>query len=111
MRMEDPRQLDVGCDDKVLLTLQYSTQWDAFCHMGQMFDADGDGVDEIRYYNGWRGGIDVVGPVDYDIATGKDVPRSREMGARRWQETTSELLSIMPISTPVIRMTIKRMLL
>src|SRR3546814_20291854 len=51
--------------------------------MGQMCDADGYGVDESRYYNGWRGGIDVVGPVDYDIATGKAVPRSDEMGARR----------------------------
>src|SRR3546814_19524272 len=83
MRMEDPRQLDVGCDDKVLLTLQYSTHWDAFCHMGQMFDADGDGVDEIRYYNGWRGGIDVGGPVDYAIATGTALPRPAELGPSR----------------------------
>ena len=83
MRMEDPRYLDVGCDDRVLMTLQYSTQWDAFCHMGQLFDADGDGVEEIRYYNGWQGGTDIVGPVDYDQKTGKAIPREDVMGARR----------------------------
>src|SRR3546814_11601140 len=60
MRMEDPHQLDVGCDDKVLLTLQYSTQWDAFCPMGQLFDDDGDGGDEISYYNSWPGAASVV---------------------------------------------------
>ena len=29
-----------------------------------MFDADGDGVPEQRYYNGYRGGVDIVGPAD-----------------------------------------------
>jgi hypothetical protein len=29
-----------------------------------MFDADGDGIPEPRYYNGFRGGIDIVGPDD-----------------------------------------------
>ena len=82
LRLDDPRHIDVGCDDRVHLTLQYSTQWDAFCHMGQLFDADGDGVPEIRYYNGFRGGVDVIGPVDYD-ENGKQKPRSEGMGARR----------------------------
>jgi len=36
-------QTDVVCDDLVLLTLQYSTQWDSFAHVGSLFDADGDG--------------------------------------------------------------------
>ncbi|MSO77230.1 MAG: cyclase family protein [Alphaproteobacteria bacterium] len=65
MRMENPAYVDVGCDDRVLLTLQYSTQWDGFSHMGQYFDADGDGEPEIRYYNGYRGGTDVIGPAEY----------------------------------------------
>src|SRR5690606_21180045 len=66
---------DIGCDDMVTLTLQYSTQWDALSHMGAMFDADDDGEPEIRYYNGFRGGEDVVGTPD-----GKQAPCSRSLG-------------------------------
>jgi kynurenine formamidase len=44
----------------VLLTLQYSTQWDSFAHIGSRFDADGDGRRETVFYNGFRGGQDVV---------------------------------------------------
>ncbi len=55
---------DVVCDDAVMLYLQYSTQWDGLCHVGQMFDADGDGVPEKVYYNGYRGGVEIVGPDD-----------------------------------------------
>ena len=40
---------DVVCDDLVLLTLQYSTQWDSFAHVGAKFDADGDGKPEIVF--------------------------------------------------------------
>jgi kynurenine formamidase len=47
---------DVVCDDLVVLTLQYSTQWDSFAHIGSQFDADGDGTPEIVFYNGFRGG-------------------------------------------------------
>jgi hypothetical protein len=43
----------------VLLTLQYSTQWDSFAHIGSRFDADGDGKREIVFYNGFRAGEDV----------------------------------------------------
>ncbi len=53
---------DVVSDDAVLLHTQYSTQWDALSHVGALFDADGDGVAERVYYNGWRGGEHVVGP-------------------------------------------------
>jgi kynurenine formamidase len=53
---EVPGQTDVVCDDVVLLTLQYSSQWDSFAHVGSRFDADGDGKAEIVFYNGWRGG-------------------------------------------------------
>ncbi|MCO5731642.1 cyclase family protein [Rhizobium sp. SSA_523] len=53
---------DVICDDAVTLYTQYSTQWDALSHVGQMFDADGDGIAKKVYYNGFRGGHDIVGP-------------------------------------------------
>ncbi len=54
-----PGITDVVCDDVVLLTLQYSTQWDSFAHVGSRFDADGDGKREIVFYNGFRGGDDI----------------------------------------------------
>ena len=53
---ENPVHTDVVCDDVVLLTLQYSTQWDSFAHVGSRFDADGDGKPEIVFYNGFRAG-------------------------------------------------------
>ncbi len=59
---EDARLTDVMSDDAVLLHTQYSTQWDGLAHVGQMFDADGDGVSEPRYYNGYYAGTDVTGP-------------------------------------------------
>jgi kynurenine formamidase len=55
-----PGATDVVCDDVVLLTLQYSTQWDSFAHVGSRFDADGDGKREIVFYNGFRGGEHIV---------------------------------------------------
>jgi kynurenine formamidase len=57
---DNPDHTDVVCDDVVLLTLQYSSQWDSFAHIGSRFDADGDGVAEIVFYNGFRAGVDVV---------------------------------------------------
>lgn len=48
-------------DDIVTLWTQYSTQWDAFGHVGSRFDADGDGDDEVLYYNGCYPGSDVDG--------------------------------------------------
>jgi kynurenine formamidase len=52
----------VVCDDLVIMHLQYSTQWDSLAHVGSMFDANGDGVPEPLYYNGFRAGTDVIGP-------------------------------------------------
>jgi kynurenine formamidase len=60
----DARHTDVVSDDRVTLTLQYSTQWDSLAHVGGMFDVDGDGAPEAVYYNGFRAGNDVVGPLD-----------------------------------------------
>jgi kynurenine formamidase len=56
-----PNITDILCDDAVTLALQYSTQWDSLCHHGYEFDADGDGVNEVVYYNGWRP-EDIFGP-------------------------------------------------
>lgn len=53
---------DVLNDDLVMLHTQYSTQWDALVHAGSLFDADGDGVAEPVYYNGFRPVVDVKGP-------------------------------------------------
>jgi len=57
---DNPDLTDVVCDDVVLLTLQYSTQWDSFAHIGSRFDADGDGKAEIVFYNGYRAGEHIV---------------------------------------------------
>lgn len=63
-RTINPLFVDVASDDRVILTLQYSTQWDTLAHVGGFFDADGDGVPEPLYYNGFKAGSDVVGPQD-----------------------------------------------
>ena len=55
---------DVISDDLAILHLQYSTQWDGLAHVGSHFDADGDGVPEPVYYNGFRAQRDVQGPSD-----------------------------------------------
>jgi kynurenine formamidase len=60
---------DVISDDGVMLYTQYSTQWDGLGHVGQMFDANGDGLPEKVYYNGYRAGVEVVGPGDADTET------------------------------------------
>lgn len=61
-----PGAREVICDDCVTLSLQYSTQWDGFAHCGAYFDADGDGVEEMVFYNGYRAGEDICagGPTD-----------------------------------------------
>ena len=56
---------EVVCDDRVTLSLQFSTQWDALCHMGYEYDASGEGHEEITYYNGFRAHQHVCGPFDY----------------------------------------------
>jgi len=61
----DPAATDVISDDQVLLSLQYSTQWDSLAHVGALFDADGDGRAERVYYNGYRANEHIVGPMDY----------------------------------------------
>jgi hypothetical protein len=59
---ESPGATDVICDDSIVLYTQYSTQWDSLAHAGAMFDADGDGIAEMVYYNGFQAGEHVIGP-------------------------------------------------
>ncbi len=71
---DNPGHSDVVCDDLVVMHLQYSTQWDSFAHIGSMFDANGDGLPEPVFYNGYRGGFHIFGPTDPDDA---GVPTTR----------------------------------
>ena len=82
LRCDDPTAPDIVCDDQVLLTLQYSTQWDSLAHIGQMFDVHGDGNPLDVYYNGYRAGTDIVGPRD-DDGCGPARPGGGQVGARR----------------------------
>jgi kynurenine formamidase len=81
MSADNKDQTDVISDDLVVLHLQYSTQWDSLAHVGQMFDANGDGLPEPVYYNGYRAGIDVVGPESADDAGMADGGATRSTSA------------------------------
>ncbi len=74
-----PGQTDVVCDDKALLSLQFSTQWDSLCHIGAQHDRRGNGDVEATYYNGYRAHEHVLGPVDYLHA---EAPRPGPYGAK-----------------------------
>ncbi|WP_018918508.1 cyclase family protein [Vreelandella zhanjiangensis] len=54
-----PGLLDVISDDEVVLSLQYSSQWDSLAHVGALFDADNDGHAERCYYNGYQAERDI----------------------------------------------------
>jgi kynurenine formamidase len=54
----------ITSDDHVVMSLQYSTQWDSLAHCGAMFDVDGSGSEIPVYYNGWRAHEHIVGPHD-----------------------------------------------
>jgi kynurenine formamidase len=71
---------DVGCDDSVTLCTQYSTQWDSLAHIGHEFDADGDGVAELCFYNGYRGDRDIRSP---DERTQRSMPLGIDTFAAR----------------------------
>ncbi|MCB2078333.1 MAG: cyclase family protein [Novosphingobium sp.] len=60
-----PGMKQTVCDDVVTLYTQYSTQWDALCHIGYLYDAYGNGREQVTYYNGFRAGDHVRGPIDY----------------------------------------------
>lgn len=70
----DSGSTDVLNDDLAILHLQYSTQWDALSHVGGQFDVDGDGQDEMVFYNGFRSGVEITGPADTaDAGIGVDM--------------------------------------
>jgi kynurenine formamidase len=71
LSLENSSFTDIVSDDLVLMYLQYSTQWDGLCHIGSHFDADGDGVAERVYYNGFRAGEDVQGQDDNEALEGQ----------------------------------------
>jgi len=81
LRLEDARYVDCSSDDSVTLYTQYSTQWDALSHVGQYFDVNGDGIPVPVYYNGFRAGVDVMGP------TGESEARARRLGIEKMAET------------------------
>jgi len=88
--LDRPGYIDVFSDDEVEISLQYSTQWDSLAHVGQLFDADADGVAEIVYYNGYRAGEHIVGPRDYRADDGHDLPGpfgARALGIEVMAET------------------------
>lgn len=80
LELAAPGRTDVMNDDVMLLCSQYSTQWDALSHVGGHFDADGDGVAERVYYNGFRPNEHVTGPVDY-LPDGRMVETGNPIGA------------------------------
>ncbi|WP_407525463.1 cyclase family protein [Methylobacterium oryzisoli] len=81
---EVPDATDVISDDVAVLHLQYSTQWDGLCHVGSLFDADGDGAAEPVYYNGFRAGTDITGPSKPGDAGAPS--RARALGIERLAE-------------------------
>ena len=81
MRLENDHWDDISSDDYVTLYTQYSTQWDAFSHVGRYFDANGDGEAEAIYYNGFRAGIDVIGSKD------PGGPTAKRLGIEKMAET------------------------
>lgn len=92
-----PGMTEVVCDDKVTLSLQYSTQWDALCHMGCVYDAQGEGEPEVVYYNGFRAHEHVKGPVDYlhDRAPQEGPYGAAALGIERIAETGLQARGVM----------------
>ena len=82
MEKLDPTSIDVLSDDQVLLSLQYSTQWDALAHIGAYHDVDGSGTEKKVYYNGYEAGKDIVG-ADHDHDHEDGCCGSHGMGARK----------------------------
>lgn len=89
LRLEDARYVDCSSDDSVTLYTQYSTQWDALSHVGQYFDVNGDGIPVPVYYNGFRAGVDVMGPTEQSEA------RAHRLGIEKMAETAVQGRGVM----------------
>ena len=84
---------DVICDDRALIHLQYSTQWDSLAHVGSLFDADGTGggPDLLQRLPGRA--RDIVGP---ESAAAADQPsRAKRLGIERLAETGMQGRAVM----------------
>jgi len=94
---ENPLHTDVVCDDGVLIWLQYSTQWDSLAHVGSQFDADGDGVAETVFYNGWRAGEHIVAPQSNELAPWGcyEGSEARRLGIEHMAETCVQGRAVM----------------
>jgi kynurenine formamidase len=91
LRMGDGDQsvIDVLSDDQVILSLQYSTQWDGLSHIGSMFDVNGDGRETMVYYNGYRAGEHVLGGAcqeDADCGGRHSATGALKLGIERYAE-------------------------
>jgi hypothetical protein len=84
-------------DDRANLSLQYSTQWDALCHIGQLFDAGTGAGEEVTYYNGFRAHEHVCGPLDYlHNRTAQDGPfGALALGIEKLAETGMQTRGVM----------------
>ena len=97
MEKVNPGQTDVVCDDGMTMSLQYSTQWDALCHIGCQHDAFGDGKLRATYYNGFRACEEVRGPFDY-LNGRAPVPGphgAHALGIERMAETALQARGVM----------------
>ena len=92
-----PGQDDVVCDDKALISLQFSTQWDSLCHIGALHDGHGDGTREVTYYNGYRAPDHICGPVDYlhDKAVHPPPYGARALGIETMAKTALQARGLM----------------
>ncbi len=89
MSQVQPDAVDVLSDDQVTLSMQYSTQWDGLCHVGAMFDIQGDGEPRRVYYNGYAAGVDVFGGADAsadDACCPPGGSYARKLGINRYAE-------------------------
>ena len=92
----NPGQNDVSSDDTVLLHTQYSTQWDSLAHAGAKMDVEGVGLEEVVYYNGWRGGTHVRGPGDpKDIDSEEGSVQAAKLGIENMATTCVQSRGVM----------------
>ena len=91
----EPDLTDVTNDDRVILHTQYSTQWDALCHVGGLFDADGDGVPEKVFYNGWRAEEHILPGVPCEDCGGLVATEATRLGIETMAETCVQGRAVM----------------
>jgi hypothetical protein len=95
LRDVNPDFSDVVNDDRVMIHTQYSTQWDSFAHVGSEFDADGDGVAELVFYNGWRGGEHIAPGAPCDDCGGLTGTEAKRLGIETIAETCVQGRAVM----------------